>query len=159
MTIGLITISDTRSFDDDETGRRVTEALRDYNFDTFESVIVADDLAQIRHAIRQMSGSCGVIFTTGGTGFSPRDNTPEATASVLDRRADNLSDLIRMHCAEHSPVGALSRGVAGMIGETLVVNLPGAPAAAAQGIHAIGNLLGEIVRQLRGEPDSVGAGC
>jgi len=159
MKIGLITVSDTRSFEDDDTGHRVMDALRDYGFDTFETVIVADELTQIRHAIRQMSGTCAAIFTTGGTGFSPRDNTPEATASVLDRRADNLSDLIRVRCAEHSPIGALSRGVAGMVGETLVVNLPGAPASAAHAIHAIGTLLGEIVRQLRGEPDNVGVGC
>lgn len=159
MTIGLITISDTRSFEDDETGRRVTDALRDYGFDTFETVIVADELTQIRQAIRQMSCTCAAIFTTGGTGFSPRDNTPEATASVLDRRADNLCDLIRLRCAEHSPMGALSRGVAGMVGETLVVNLPGAPATAAHAVHAIGSLLGEIMRQLKGAPDNVGVGC
>jgi molybdopterin adenylyltransferase len=159
MKIGLITISDTRSFEDDDTGRTVMDALRQYGFDTFETVIVAGDQAQIRGAIRHMSQTCAAIFTTGGTGFSPRDVTPEATAAVLDRRADNLSDSIRASCAEHSPAGALCRGVAGMVGDALVVNLPGNPATAAHAVHAIGNLLGEVLRQLRGDPDSVGVGC
>src|SRR5689334_8944907 len=159
MKIGVITISDTRAFDDDETGQIVTDALREYGFETFESVIVAGEMSQIRHAIRHMSESCSAIFTTGGTGFSPRDLTPEATASVLDRRADNLCDLIRARCGEHSQAGCLSRGVAGTVGDALVVNLPGSPESARHAIHAVGPILDEILRQLRGDGDRVGVGC
>jgi molybdopterin adenylyltransferase len=159
MKIGVITISDTRAFDDDETGQTVIEALKEYGFDTFETVIVADEMGQIRQAIRHMSETCSAIFTTGGTGFSPRDITPEATASVLDRRADNVCDLIRARCAEHSPGGCLSRGVAGTVGDALVVNLPGSPETARHAVHAIGNLLSEILRQLSGDGDRVGVVC
>lgn len=159
MKIGVITISDTRAFDDNETGQAVMEALREYGFDTFETVIVAGEMGQIRHALRHMSETCSAIFTTGGTGFSPRDMTPEATASVLDRRADNLCEMIRVRCAEHSPVGCLSRGIAGTCGDALVVNLPGSPDTARHAVHAIGTLLDEILRQLSGDGDRVGVGC
>lgn len=159
MKIGLITISDTRSFDDDDTGHAVMSALREYGFENFETVIVADEVGQIRHALRHMSETCAAIFTTGGTGFSPQDITPEATASVLDRRADCLCELIRCRCAEHSPASYLSRGVAGTLGNALVVNLPGSPAAAKHAAHAIGNLLGDILSQLRGEGDRVSVFC
>lgn len=159
MKIGIITISDTRSFEDDDSGQKVIEALRGYGFETFETVIVADELAHIRNAIRHMSNDSAAIFTIGGTGFSPRDVTPEATVAVLDRRADNLSDLIRARCSEHSPTGALTRGVAGMVGDTLVVNLPGSPTSAVHGLHAVGGMLERILCQLRGDPDRAGVGC
>lgn len=159
MKIGLITISDTHSFEDDDSGHRVMDALREYGFDTFESVIVADELAQIRHAIRQMSGTCSAIFTTGGTGFSPRDITPEATLAVLDRRADNLSELMRSRCADQAPESYLCRGVAGTVGDALVVNLPGSPIAAKHSIQAIGPLLNQILCQLRGDSERAGVGC
>jgi len=159
MKIGLITSSDTRCFDDNETGDAVRSVLRDYGFDTFETVIVADEVSQIRHAIRHMSESCAALFTLGATGFSPRDVAPEATASVLDRRADNLCEVIRAKCAEHAPAGYLSRGVAGMVGDSLVVNLPGSPDAAKHAVQAIANLLSEILCQLRGDGEPVGVGC
>ncbi len=159
MKIGVITISDTRSYSDDETGQAVIDSLREFGFDTFESVIVADEVGQIRQALRHMSQECQALFTTGGTGFSPRDVTPEATASVLDRRADNLSDLIRARCAEMNPNGCLTRGISGMVGDCLVVNLPGTPAYARHGVQAIGTLLGGILCQLRGDGEHVGVGC
>lgn len=149
MRIGLITISDTRCFEDDETGKAVSDALRQYGFDSFENVIIAGELTQIRHALRHMSERCSVILTMGGTGFSPEDVTPEATANVLDRRADNLCELIRMRCGDHEPSAHLSRGIAGMIGDSLVVNLPGSPESAKRAVHAVGNLLPELVRQMR----------
>jgi molybdopterin adenylyltransferase len=153
MKIGLITISDTRCFDDDDTGHTVMNALREYGFDTFETVIVAAEMAQIRHALRHMSETCAAIFTTGGTGFSPSDITPEATASVLDRRADNLCELMRCRASEFSQASYLSRGVAGMVGDALVINLPGSPLAAKHAVQAIGSLLNDILSQ------SVGVGC
>jgi molybdopterin adenylyltransferase len=159
MKIGLITISDTRCFDDDETGHAVADTLREFGFNTFETVIVADEIGQIRHAIRHMSESCAALFTLGASGFSPRDVAPEATASVLDRRADNLCELIRSKCAERSPSSYLSRGVAGMVGDCLVVNLPGSPEAARHAAQALANLLNDILCQLRGDGEPVGAGC
>lgn len=156
MKIGVITISDTRSFDDDLSGPAVVEALRGLGFSDFETIIVTDDATQIKHAIRQLTLSCAAVFTTGGTGFSPRDITPEATASLLDRRADNLSELIRLKGLDHTPFSHLSRGVAGVVDSSLVVNLPGSPHGARQGVEAIGHLIEPIVSNLRGEGCPIG---
>ncbi len=156
MKIGVVTVSDTRSFDDDLSGPAVVLALQGLGFDDFHTQIVADDEAQIKHALRHMCDDCAAIFTTGGTGFSAGDVTPEATAAILDRRADNLSELIRAKGLEHTPFSYLSRGVSGMIGTTLVVNLPGSPKGARQGIEAIGHLLEPILSNLRGDGCPVG---
>jgi len=159
MKIGIVTISDTRSFDDDLSGPGVVEALRALGYTDFTTVIVADDESQIKHAIRIMCEECAAIFTTGGTGFSQRDVTPEATAAILDRRADNLSELIRLKGLEHTPYSHMSRGVSGVIGTTLVVNLPGSPKGARQGVEAIGLLLEPILSNLRGDGCPVGGDC
>lgn len=159
MKIGIVTISDTRSFDDDLSGPAVAEALRALGYEEFTTMIVADDEAQIKHAIRLMCEECAAIFTTGGTGFSQRDVTPEATAALLDRRADNLSELIRLKGLEHTPFSHMSRGVSGVIGTTLVVNLPGSPKGARQGVEAIGLLLEPILSNLRGDGCPVGGAC
>jgi molybdopterin adenylyltransferase len=159
MRIGIITINDTRSFEDDDSGRGVTVALREFGFNEFETVIIASELGPIKQAIRQMSSNCAAILTIGGTGFSPCDVTPEATSAVLDRRADNLANLIRAACSEHNPAGHLGRGVAGMVGDALVVNLPGSPQAAANAARAIGPVLDEILHQLRGAGEWAGAHC
>ncbi len=158
MKIGVITISDTRSFEDDLSGPAVVETLRELGFDSFTTMIIADDEGQIKHAIRHLCEECDAIFTTGGTGFSMRDITPEATAAILDRRADNLSELIRAKGLEHTPYSYLSRGIAGIIGSTLVVNLPGSPNAARQGIEAIALLIEPIIGNLRGDGCPVGPG-
>jgi len=159
MKIGIITINDTRSFEDDDSGRAVTQVLREFGFGEFETVIIAGEMGQIKQSIRHMSASCAAILTIGGTSFSPRDVTPEATAAVLDRRADNLANLIRAACSEHNPAGHLGRGVAGMVGDALVVNLPGSPQAAAQAARALGPVMDEILRQLRGAGEWAGVNC
>lgn len=154
MVVGVITISDTRCFDDDLTGQAVTEALRGFGFERFQTVIIADEEAQIKQAIRQFSATCDLVLTTGGTGFSPRDKTPEATASVLDRRADCLMELIRCTSGE-APGPYLSRGVAGTIGNALIVNLPGSPASARRAIVALGAVLIDVIAQMRGDEKAV----
>ncbi len=151
MVVGVITISDTRCFDDDLTGQAVTEALRGFGFERFQTVIIADEEAQIKQAIRQFSATCDLVFTTGGTGFSPRDKTPEATASILDRRADCLIELIHAE----APGSRLSRGVAGTVGNALIVNLPGSTASAGRAILALGPVLNEVIAQMRGDEKAV----
>lgn len=92
-----------------------------------------------------------MILTTGGTGFSPRDVTPEATQDVLERRADNLSQFILWKALEHTPFAALSRGAAGIRGRTLIVNLPGSPSGAREGAQTLRSLLPHAVAVLRAE--------
>ncbi len=139
--IGILTVSDTRTDATDESGPEAERALRALGYSNFERKICEDDQRHIHLALRGMADRCAAVFTTGGTGFSKRDVTPEATLMLLDRRADNLSELMRLKGLEHTPKSYLSRGVAGMIGETLVVNLPGSPKGARQGIEAIGHLI------------------
>lgn len=154
--IGILTISDTRTVDSDLSGPAVMEALQALGFAEFESALCADELSEIQAAIQRLARRDQAVFTTGGTGFAPRDVTPEATAPLLQRRADNLSELIRLAGREKTPYSHLSRGVAGMIGQTLVVNLPGSPKGAREGIEAIGHLLGPIFSSLAGDGCPVG---
>lgn len=151
--IGVITVSDSRSAgtQTDESGPAAIEALRGLGASNFTTRLVPDEVDEVQNAIRLLCASCAAIFTTGGTGFSPRDVTPEATIPLLDRRADNLSELMRLKGLERTPLSHLSRGVAGVRGKTLVVNLPGSPKAAREGIEAIGPLLGPILSALAGD--------
>jgi molybdopterin adenylyltransferase len=146
--IGILTVSDTRTLETDLSGTAAQDALAELGFDQFERRLCPDRVETIRVLILSLCESCAAVFTTGGTGFSPRDVTPEATASLLERRADSLSELMRLRGLEQTPFSHLSRGVAGVRGRVLVVNLPGSPAGAADGIRAIGRLITPILEAL-----------
>lgn len=156
--IGILTVSDTRSRGENEdlSGPAMQEALETLGYAEFVTEIVADEVGLIQEAIGRLAESCQAVFTTGGTGFSPRDVTPEATALLLDRRADNLCELLRLDGLKYTKLSHLSRGVAGMIGPTLVVNLPGSPKAVRQGVEVLGPLLPEVFAALAGEGCSHG---
>jgi molybdenum cofactor synthesis domain-containing protein len=151
--IGILTVSDSRSAGEnpDLSGPAVAEALSALGFQNVRYRIVPDELPEIQSAIRELASECAAVFTTGGSGFSPRDITPEATAPLLDRRADNLCELMRLRGLERTPMSHLSRGIAGVMGAALIVNLPGSPKGAAEGIQAIGALLTPILLSLSGE--------
>jgi molybdenum cofactor biosynthesis protein B len=99
--------------------------------------VVPDDRAEIAHALRELARSCRLVLTTGGTGLAPRDVTPEATADVLDRPAPGISEAIRADAVARTPHGVLSRGLAGTVGGTLVVNLPGSPGGCRDGFAVL----------------------
>lgn len=149
--IGIVTVTDTRTVDTDESGPTAQAALEALGYTDFEFRIVPDEIDAIQLAIKELCERCEAIFTTGGTGFTARDVTPEATTPLLDRPASNLLELIRLRGLEHTPMSHLSRGVAGVRGRTLIVNLPGSPKGAREGVEALGPLLPSIFSQLRGD--------
>ena len=153
--IGIVTISDTRTAANDESGPAAQLALTELGFFSFETRLVRDVILEIQAAVLDLCKSCDIVFTTGGTGFTPRDVTPEATIPLIERRADNLSQLMRLRGLEHTPLSHLSRGVAGIRGKTLIVNLPGSPRGARQGVEAIGALLPAILGALSGDSGPV----
>jgi molybdenum cofactor synthesis domain-containing protein len=139
MRAAVVTVSDgvSAGVRDDASGDLLEELLRDEGFDV-ERQVVADDAALIADAIRGL-GDAGVslVLTTGGTGFAPRDVTPEATREVVDREAPGIAEAIRADALARTPHAVLSRGIAGLRGATLVVNLPGSPGGCRDGFEVV----------------------
>jgi len=135
----------------DETGPLLVEALTDWGFTTPSAVVVPDG-APVADALREaVIDGVAVVLTTGGTGISPTDRTPEATAAVLDRQLPGVAEAIRAHgVAKGVPTAALSRGLAGVAGDTLVVNLPGSRGGVADAIELLAGIVPHAVSQIRG---------
>jgi molybdopterin adenylyltransferase len=152
--IAVLTVSDgvhagTRT---DRSGAAIAEWVGARGSVLVEHTVVPDAAEQITAALLRISdaGAADVIITTGGTGLTRRDVTPEATSAVLERPAPGIAERIRQAGAAHTPYAALSRGVAGVRGATLVVNLPGGTAAVRDGMHVLDALLDHAVQLLRG---------
>ena len=130
-TAAILTISDTRSAGtrEDTTTDQMTEILKDAGIEVVATQLVPDEHDEIAAAIVQVADQADLVLTSGGTGFAPRDVTPEATRSVLDREAPGIAEAMRAETARLQPLAWLSRAVAGQRGTTLVVNLPGNPKA------------------------------
>jgi len=130
-TAALLTISDTRSAGtrEDTTTTQMTEILQESGIEVIATQLVPDEHDDIAAAIIQFADQADLILTSGGTGLAPRDVTPEATRSVLDREAPGIAEAMRAETARLQPLAWLSRAVAGQRGTTLVVNLPGNPKA------------------------------
>ena len=135
----------------DRSGPVVVEALRDLEFLVGEPVLVPDGEA-VRAALRAaVADGHAVVITTGGTGLSPDDQTPEQTRAVLDREVPQLAAAIARYGVEHGvPTAALSRGIAGIAGRTVIVNLPGSSGGARDGMAVLAPVLGHAVSQVRG---------
>ena len=139
MKAGVLTVSDGvhAGSREDLSGDTLDELLRGEGFDVVRRV-VPDEEAAIAAAIRAISESDALlVLTTGGTGFAPRDVTPEATRAVLEREAPGIAEAIRADALARTPHALLSRGVAGLRGKTLVVNLPGSPGGCRDGFVVI----------------------
>jgi molybdopterin adenylyltransferase len=117
---------------EDASGDALEELLRDDGYEVSRQV-VPDERAAIAQAISELAGESSLVLTTGGTGFAPRDVTPEATRGEIDREAPGIAEAIRADAFARTPHALLSRGVAGLVGATLVVNLPGSTGGCRDG--------------------------
>jgi molybdenum cofactor synthesis domain-containing protein len=121
--------------------------------------VVPDDFALIEDRLHfYVDEGCDLVFTTGGTGLTPDDITPEATRAVLDREAPGFAEAMRAEALRHTPMGMLSRGISGIAGQTLIVNFPGSPKAIGELFVVLAPTLGHVVRTLRGDSRHDGGG-
>lgn len=138
MKAAVLTVSDgvhtgTR---EDASGDVLTALLADEGFEVVRRV-VPDERGEIEAAIAALAGEARLVLTTGGTGFAPRDVTPEATRAVVEREAPGIAEAIRADAIARTPHALLARGLAGLLGETLVVNLPGSPGGCRDGFAVL----------------------
>jgi molybdopterin adenylyltransferase len=148
----VVTVSDgvAAGEREDESGALLVELLEAEHYEV-EHRVVPDERPQIGAAIRELAQHVDVILTTGGTGVSPRDFTPEATESCLDRLVPGIAEALRADAIAKTPHGLLGRGVAGIRGQTLVVNLPGSPGGCRDGFELIKAALPHAVELIAGE--------
>jgi molybdenum cofactor synthesis domain-containing protein len=137
---------------EDRSGQALAAGLAALGFGVEGPKVLPDDAVEIEDVLRAaVDARIDVVLTTGGTGLSPTDVTPEATRRVLEREAPGLAEAVRRYGAENGvPTSVLSRGVAGTAGRTLIVNLPGSTGGVKDGLAVLGPLLPHVVSQLRG---------
>lgn len=154
-TAAVLTASDgvAAGVREDGSGRLVAELLEAAGFDVVSRVVVPDEVDQLVAALRNLSERCRFVVTTGGTGFGPRDVTPEATLVVVEREAPGLTHLMLSTGLEHTPMAALSRAVAGSVGSTLILNLPGSPKGVEQNLSAVLPLIPHLLDLLAGDTE------
>lgn len=137
----------------DDSGRVLAGALEDAGYRIVERKVVQDDRVDIEPMLRSLAGSAALIVTTGGTGLGPRDVTPEATLAVIDRQAPGLAEQIRADGRAKTPMASLSRGVTGVLGESLIVNVPGSPRGALESLEVVLPLLGHALDLICGHTE------
>lgn len=156
----VITVSDrcARGEQEDKSGAALVELLKELGARIVATEILPDDLEPLAEKLRTFADRADVnlIVTTGGTGFSPRDNTPEATRAVIEREAPGLSEAMRMETLNQTPLAMLSRGVCGLRSNALIINLPGSPKGVRESFSVIKNVLPHAVAQLAGKPHAEG---
>ena len=148
----ILTVSDGVSHGtrEDASGDAVAGLLRDAGFDVSDRRVVPDERAEIESAIRDLATANGLVVTTGGTGFGPRDVTPEATRAVIEREAPGLAELMRATGLAQTTMAALSRGLAGAVGSALILNLPGSPKGVRESLAAVLPVIPHAVELLAG---------
>jgi len=152
VKVGVLTVSDrvSRGEAEDGSGDLLASLLREDGFEV-ERGLVPDERAQIAGALRELAERVQIVLTTGGTGLAPRDVTPEATLDVVEREAPGIAQAIRVESLHKTPYALLSRGVAGLLGSTLIVNLPGSPGGCRDGYDVLRPVLPHALELLGGK--------
>ena len=153
MKAAILTISDTRDEDDDPSGDLLIGLVTEFGATVMNRVVITDDKDGIESKLIELceAGEIDLIVTTGGTGFSLRDNTPEATRAVIEREAPGIAEAMRRETAVKTPMAMLSRGVCGIRGKTLIINFPGSPKAIAECFEVVRPVLKHAIQLMRGE--------
>ncbi|MFH1523685.1 MAG: MogA/MoaB family molybdenum cofactor biosynthesis protein [Chloroflexota bacterium] len=158
IRFGILTVSDrsARGERPDLSGPALVEFVTAAGWTVVRTAIVADDLTALQETLIAWADGdqLDLILTTGGTGFAPRDVTPEATRTVIEREAPGLAEAMRAESLKVTPHAMLSRAVAGIRGKTLIINLPGSPKAAVENLQVVVPVLAHAVELLREEPDA-----
>jgi molybdenum cofactor synthesis domain-containing protein len=149
----VLTISDTRSLENDVSGDTLAELLISAGAEVEGKLIVSDDLDDIRNTLHVLTEreDVNLVITTGGTGCSARDNTPEATRSIIDREAPGIAEAMRRETFSKTPMAMLSRGIAGIRNQTLIINLPGSPKGVGECFEVIRPILQHAIDQISGQ--------
>jgi molybdenum cofactor synthesis domain-containing protein len=153
FTAAIVTVSDgvARGDREDGSGDAAESLLRDNGFTEVRRAIVPDEAEEIAAQINALArANVDLVVTTGGTGFGPRDVTPEATRTVIEREAPGLAELMRLEGMRKTPMAALSRGIAGTVARTMVLNLPGSPKGVVESLTAVVGVLPHALETLRG---------
>ena len=158
IRIGILTISDRSSRGErpDESGPALVKAVNQHGWQVIRTTVLPDEIEPIKKLLIEWSdsGEMDVILTTGGTGFSPRDVTPEATQAVIQRLTPGLAEAMRSSSYHITPHAMLSRATAGIRSRTLIVNLPGSPRGAVENLVVLVPILPHAVELLREEPSA-----
>ena len=158
VRFGILTVSDRSAHGErpDLSGPALVELVTSQGWKIDRTAIVADDMDALRETLSTWAdgNQLDVILTTGGTGFSPRDVTPEATRLVIEREAPGLTEAMRFESLKATPHAMLSRALAGIRGQVLIINLPGSPAAAVENLKVILPVLPHAIELLRDSPDA-----
>jgi molybdopterin adenylyltransferase len=153
----LITVSDgcARGLREDLSGAALLELLEELGAEVVLKEILSDDLEPLSARLRALADrpDVNLIVTTGGTGFGPRDNTPEATSAVIEREAPGLPEAMRTETRRNTPMAMISRGVCGTLCGTLIINLPGSPKAVRESFAVIRPVLPHVIALLEGDTE------
>jgi molybdenum cofactor synthesis domain-containing protein len=157
LKVGILTLSDkgSRGEREDTAGPAIAEVLEPLSPEFVQKAIISDDPAGIAQTLREWvdEAEVNLIVTTGGTGLGPRDNTPEATREIIEREVPGMAELMRQAGLQHTPMAALSRGIVGVAGTTLIVNLPGSERGVRQNLEALMPVLAHAVELIAGDTE------